>query len=136
MGFSVTPKAHLLFVHLIAQMIKFGGIGDKTEDFCERSHQEQARYSRITHRMPVGKGMVLDMRMDWRRNNPVIKKQIFQVRKQCSRKKSKKETNEEAYKRKLTTMRNVVNKKRKLKGKRCQRMVVKLENAESMATEE
>ena len=135
MGFSITPKAHLLFEHLIEQMLRFDGIGDKTEDFCERAHQEQSRYSKITHRMPVAKGMLLDLKMDRRRNNPHIKRKISEVSKATSRKKNKRETNEEAYNRKLTCIRQMRTIKRKSKAKKCQRMAFKIENAKSVSSE-
>ena len=35
MGFSVTPKAHLIFEHACNNQLEFGGIGDKIEDFIE-----------------------------------------------------------------------------------------------------
>ena len=134
-NFSITTKAHLLFEHLVDQMERFHGIGDKTEDFCERNHQEQSRYSRITSRMPVGEGMLLDMRMDRRRNDPEIKRQIREVEKATSRKKDKRETNEEAYKRKLTSIRKMSRRRRKSKAKKCQRMAFKIENAKNVSSE-
>ena len=36
---SVTVKAHLLESHTTEQMIRFGGIGDFTEDFIKQAHQ-------------------------------------------------------------------------------------------------
>ena len=41
MGLSITPKAHLIFVHAADDQIKFGGLGDKIEDSIEKRHQEQ-----------------------------------------------------------------------------------------------
>ena len=36
---SVTPKLHLLFVHLLRFMERVQGVGDLVEDAGERSHQ-------------------------------------------------------------------------------------------------
>ena len=40
---SVTPKLHLLFVHLLRFMEQVQGFGDLGEDAGERAHQEEAR---------------------------------------------------------------------------------------------
>ena len=40
---SVTPKLHLLFVHLLIFMEWVQGFGDLVEDAGERVHQEEAR---------------------------------------------------------------------------------------------
>ena len=36
---SITPKMHILLEHTVEQVIRFGGISDKVEDFVEKSHQ-------------------------------------------------------------------------------------------------
>ena len=40
---SVTPKLHLLFVHLLIFLEREQGFGDLVEDADERAHQEEAR---------------------------------------------------------------------------------------------
>ena len=40
---SVTPKLHLLFVHLLRFLERVQGFGDLGEDAGERAHQEEAR---------------------------------------------------------------------------------------------
>ena len=40
---SVTPKLHLLFVHLLRFLERVQGFGDLGEDSGERVHQEEAR---------------------------------------------------------------------------------------------
>ena len=40
---SVTPKLHILFVHLLRFMERVQGFGDLGEDAGERAHQEEAR---------------------------------------------------------------------------------------------
>ena len=40
---SVTPKLHLLFVHLLRFLERVQGLGDLGEDAGERAHQEEAR---------------------------------------------------------------------------------------------
>ena len=66
----------------------------------------------------------------------MIKRQISEVIKATSRKKNKRETNEEAYKRKLTSIHKMRIKKRKSKAKKCQRMAFKIENGKSVSSEE
>ena len=36
---SITPKAHVLFDHTLEQVIEFGGIADKVEDYVEKAHR-------------------------------------------------------------------------------------------------
>ena len=43
LGFSVTPKAHILEDHAVKQMRRLGGLGDYLEDFIELSHQSGKR---------------------------------------------------------------------------------------------
>ena len=38
LNISVTPKAHVLFDHTLSQVIEFGGIADKVEDYVEKAH--------------------------------------------------------------------------------------------------
>ena len=45
MGFSVTPKAHILFNHTVAQYRTLHGVVDKGEDFVEKAHQQGKRLS-------------------------------------------------------------------------------------------
>lgn len=55
MGLSVTPKAHVLEVHSVSQLLRlaeFGGLFDFLEDFVELSHQEGARLARQYASMP------------------------------------------------------------------------------------
>ena len=40
---SVTPKKHLLFVHLLIFMERLQGFGDLGEDSGERAHHKEAR---------------------------------------------------------------------------------------------
>ena len=42
LNISVTPKLHLLFVHLLIYLKRVQGFGDLGEDFGERAHQEEA----------------------------------------------------------------------------------------------
>ena len=73
MGFSITPKAHLVFTHAIKDMIDFGGLGDKIEDSLERTHQEQRRYDHVTMRMAgCAKKLRRQAGMRWRNGNPEV----------------------------------------------------------------
>ena len=40
---SVTPKLHLLFVHLLRFLVRVQGFGDLGEDAGEQAHQEKTR---------------------------------------------------------------------------------------------
>ena len=37
LGFSLTPKVHLVFCHAHDEMVRFNGLGDKTEDFIKKN---------------------------------------------------------------------------------------------------
>ena len=52
MGFSITPKAHILFNHVCAQQRLYGGLADKCEDWIEQSHQTGMRLEHLTSQMP------------------------------------------------------------------------------------
>ena len=39
LGFSITPKAHILFYHVCDQQRLYEGLLDKCEDWIEQSHQ-------------------------------------------------------------------------------------------------
>ena len=43
LNISVTPKLHLLFVHLLIFLERVQGFGDLGEDAGEQAHQEEAR---------------------------------------------------------------------------------------------
>ena len=51
LNLSITPKAHILFVHAIDQFETLGGIAELVEDFIEKSHQEGKRLDSLTSRM-------------------------------------------------------------------------------------
>ena len=81
MGFSVTPKAHILFNHTVAQYRTLQGLVDKGEDFVEKAHQQGKRLSYITSRMSSSfeakqKSMLA---IDWRRTNPDVESQQTNV---------------------------------------------------------
>ena len=44
MGLNVTPKVHMMWAHVLAQMKSFeGGLGNKREDWGEKQHQETSK---------------------------------------------------------------------------------------------
>ena len=47
-GLSITPKAHIFEDHTIDPMQALNGLSDKTEDFIELYHQDDARQNRRT----------------------------------------------------------------------------------------
>ena len=79
--FSLTPKAHMVFSHAHEQMVRFDGLGDKTEDFIEKRHQDQKTYDMITHRQhhPTQQLATQDV-LEWRNDNPLVQQRIAEVR--------------------------------------------------------
>ena len=74
MDLSVTPKAHLIFVHADDDQEMFGGLGDKIEDPIEKRHQEQLRLDAILNTMLCGfeTRMHTQLKYEWRNSNPLV----------------------------------------------------------------
>lgn len=51
---SKTPKAHAIFAHAFEQFVKFGGFGDKDEEFIEKRHQIGLKLDYMSKRMKQG----------------------------------------------------------------------------------
>ena len=68
-------------------MVRFNGLGDKTEDFIEKRHQDQKTYGAITIRQhhQSHKLSTQDV-LEWRNENPLVQQRIEKVR--LSRKRS------------------------------------------------
>ena len=47
---SITPKAHVMFVHTLNQVIEYDGIADKVEDYVEKAHQIGKKLDHFTSR--------------------------------------------------------------------------------------
>ena len=88
MGFSETPKAHLIFYHAADDQEMWGGLGDKTEDALERIHQTQKAQDCMTMRMSGGHPAQLKRQSEttWRNDHPNIKDRILEVRRKTERK--------------------------------------------------
>ena len=78
MGFSETPKAHLIFYHAADDQQRWGGLGDKTEDALERIHQTQKAHDCVTMRMRGGHGVELQRQavIEWRESDPRVTDRI------------------------------------------------------------
>ena len=87
MGFSDTPKAHLLFLHTPDDQKRWKGLGDKTEDALERIHQTQKRHDATTMRMRGGDCKRLERQaiMSWRESDPRVDERIAAVVEQTAR---------------------------------------------------
>ena len=68
-----TPKYHLL-PHAVMQMIRFGGLGDKTDEFMEKWHQIMGIQHDLTCKMQGGyKARATTMiRNLWRNSHPRV----------------------------------------------------------------
>ena len=78
--------------------------------------------------MAARSGMKLHKQLDHRKKNPLIRSCIAEVHKKSTRTKQKSESTTDAYKRKLTAMKDARGKKRKKQSMRFDRMVTKVEN--------
>ena len=91
MELSVTPKAHMIFVHAADDQVKFGGLGDKIEDPIEKRHQEQLRLDAILNKMSCGfeQKMRTQLKYEWRNSNPLVIEQIEKVNLSSTRKRKR-----------------------------------------------
>ena len=87
MAISVTPKAHLIFVHSADDQVRWNGLGDKVEDALERLHQKQHNHDYLTMRMAGSEEDKLRYQSDrvWIEGNPDVKKRIDTVKKLTKR---------------------------------------------------
>ena len=78
---SVTPKAHILFEHVVPLSRKFGGLGDKVEEFIEEMHQQQKRQTQLVSRMSAGfeAQMRTTHRNLWMNNHPLVERELANV---------------------------------------------------------
>ena len=86
---SVTPKMHILITHTIAQVICFGGIADKVEDFVEKSHQVGKKMDHLVARMRsqcFRQQELVKIRRQWLSNDPSVSKRIASVQQSKKRK--------------------------------------------------
>ena len=74
---SVTPKAHLLFNHAVAASRKFGGLGDKVEEFVEEMHQHSKKQHHLVCRMSGGfeQQMHTTHRNLWVKSHPLVERE-------------------------------------------------------------
>ena len=81
MGFSLTAKAHLIFDHSCADQRRFGGLGDKIEDFIEKKHQSQKNLDYVTMRQSSKIAQAqTQSKYEWMMNNPFLetcKQEVF-----------------------------------------------------------
>ena len=86
---SITPKMHILTTHTINQIIRFGGIGDKVEDFVEKSHQEGKKLDHLVARMKSQcfcQQELVKIRRKWLSNDPTVSSRIIAVNENRKRK--------------------------------------------------
>ena len=85
---SITPKAHVMFVHTLEQVIDFDGIADKVEDYVEKAHQIGNKLNHFTSRLKTKqyshKQDIQIKRMLLHQDNDV-KEQIISVRASAKR---------------------------------------------------
>jgi len=76
LGFSITPKAHILFEHVCDQQREYGGLADKCEDWIEQSHQTGMRLEHLTSRMPkkYQSKHLTQLTIFWRQSNPTVER--------------------------------------------------------------
>ena len=72
-GLSETPKAHLVFRHLVWDITQYKGLGDKQEQELERRHQLQKKWSyRLRGMRNSGKRLKKQYEYKWRMGHPRI----------------------------------------------------------------
>ena len=86
---NITPKMHILTYHTIEQVIRFGGIADKVEDFIEKSHQIGKRLDHLVARMnsqSFRQQELVKIRRQWLTTNPSVSKKICHIHQSKKRK--------------------------------------------------
>ena len=85
---TITPKAHILFVHTMEQVHRFGGIADLVEDFIEKSHQAGKKLDHLVARMSsqgFRKQELVKIRRQWLSSDPAVLQQLHSVKKRRKR---------------------------------------------------
>ena len=86
---NITPKAHILFVHAVEQVRRFGGIADLVEDFIEKAHQTGKQLDHLAARM-CSQGFrqqeLVKIRRQWLQSDPLVSRQVSKIRETQRRK--------------------------------------------------
>ncbi len=87
-GVSITPQVHLELAHLVEEMIRLGGLGDKVEEWLEKLHQMWKRMTYLTQRMTTGweSKMTTIHKYMWRNSDPFVIHEAERVTKALERK--------------------------------------------------
>ncbi len=87
-GVSKTPKIHTELAHLVREMIRLCGLGDKVEEWLEKIHQMFKRMRYLTQRMPTGweSQMRTIHKYMWRDSDPFVIYEANRVKKVLERK--------------------------------------------------
>ena len=84
---SVTPKLHLLFVHLLRFMERVQGFGDLGEDAGERANQEEARNeSRVVAVINLAKKERTKSQFEAMNNSAKVKEMMSDLKQKSKRK--------------------------------------------------
>ena len=76
----VTPKAHLTFRHLIVDIRKYNGLGDKQEQELERRHQLQKKWcNRLRNIRNKTSALSLQFSYEWSNTHPRVEHILSQV---------------------------------------------------------
>ena len=76
----VTPKAHLTFRHLIVDIRKYNGLGDKQEQELERRHQLQKKWcNRLRNIRMKTSSLSLQFSYEWSNTHPRVEHILSQV---------------------------------------------------------
>ena len=76
----VTPKAHLTFRHLIIDVRRFNGLGDKQEQELERRHQIQKKWcNRLRNIRMKTTALSLQFSYEWSNTHPRVEHILSQV---------------------------------------------------------
>ena len=79
-GLSETPKAHLVFRHLIWDITQYKGLGDKQEQELERRHQLQKKWTnRLRCMRDSGNRLKKQYEYEWRMGHPRVERILAKV---------------------------------------------------------
>ena len=84
---SVTPKLHILFVHLLRFMERVQGLGDLGKDVGERAHQEEARNeSRVGAVVNIAKKERTKSQLEAMKKSEMVKEMMSDFKQKSERK--------------------------------------------------
>ena len=86
---NVTQKMHILICHTLEQVVRFGGIADKVEDFIEKAHQIGKKLNHLVTHMrsqSFDQQELVKIWRQWLASDPLVTNQLSAIQQLTKRK--------------------------------------------------